>query len=382
MLEIELPARLQKRLSGGHPWVYRDQISGRVRARTGDWVRVRAGRFQAVGLWDADSAIGVRIFWRSGEPAAARIEARVRQALAARATLRSAETTAYRLLFGEGDGIPGVVVDVYGSVAVMMTYAACCETVVPWVADAIEGLGIVDCLVRRSADKNLSALFGRLDAPRFEVVECGVRFHVDLASGQKSGLFLDHRENRAALEPLCDGRSVLNLYAYTGAFSLYAARGGARSVVSVDSAKPACVAAEQNFELNGFETAHEVVAEDVTRYVERAQSRGEQFDVVICDPPSFAKHKGHVERAVNAYLKLNTAALRLVRDGGVYAAASCTSQVAPEVFRDVIARSAYHAKRDFAVIREAGHAVDHPVRLGHPEGRYLKFILGHVSRWE
>jgi 23S rRNA (cytosine1962-C5)-methyltransferase len=203
--------------------------------------------------------------------------------------------------------------------------------------------------------------------------------HVDWYLGQKTGLFLDHRENRRFMGDLCAGKRVLNLFSYTGAFSLYAARAGATSVTSVDISQPAARAARGNFELNGIDPEpHEFVAEDVFEFLERARQASTKYDVVICDPPSFANSRDQQKNALRAYVSVNSAGLRVLEENGIYAGASCTAQVSPDAFRGVLAEAAVNAKRRFQIFHDAGHAPDHPIFAGHPEGRYLKFIVGRA----
>jgi 23S rRNA (cytosine1962-C5)-methyltransferase len=211
------------------------------------------------------------------------------------------------------------------------------------------------------------------------VEEHGIRLAVDLFAGQKTGLFLDHRANRQTVAAHCADRRVLNLFAYTGAFSLHAARGGASHVTSVDIAGSAIAALRDNLALNGMDDArHELVAADVFAYLEEAAQRGRQFDLVISDPPSFAKRRDHLRQAQRAYVKLTASGLRVVKPGGLYAAASCTSQVGPAAFREALAEGARKAQSRLQIIHDAGQPCDHPVMAHHPEGRYLKFLLARV----
>jgi 23S rRNA (cytosine1962-C5)-methyltransferase len=381
---LELPAQLKRGLQAGHPWVYRDHVPRGFQAASGTWVKVRAGGYSAFALWDETSRIALRLFSELGVPDANWIRERVVQALALRKVLLDDQTSAYRLLYGEGDGIPGLTVDVYGSFAVIVTYADSLETVVPWVVRALAELLKLHGIVRRARVRDgeaprLEVLHGRLPPRDLIIAEHGLRMQVDLFLGQKTGLFLDHRENRRFLGALCGGKRVLNLFSYTGAFSLYAARAGAISVTSVDISQPAARAARANFELNGIDPEqHEFLSEDVFEFLERTRQMGKTYDVVICDPPSFANSRDQLKNALRAYVSVNSAGLRVLEPSGVYAAASCTSQVSVDAFRGVLAEAAVNAKRRFQVFHDAGHAPDHPISVGHPEGRYLKFIVGRA----
>jgi len=381
---LELPAQLKRGLQAGHPWVYRDHVPRGFQAPSGTWVKVRSGGYSAFALWDESSKIALRVFSERVVPDAAWVRERIVAALALRRALLDQQTSAYRLLYGEGDGIPGLTVDVYGAFAVIVTYAESLDVLVPWVVDALVELLKLHGVVRRARVRDgeppkLEVLHGRLPSRDLIISEHGVRMHVDLFSGQKTGLFLDHRENRRFLGELCAGKSVLNLFSYTGAFSLYAARAGASSVTSVDLSQPAARAARSNFELNGIDPEpHEFLAEDVFEFLERTRRAGKTFDVVICDPPSFANSRDQLKNALRAYVSVNSAGLRVLAAGGIYAAASCTAQVSSEALRGVLAEAAVNAKRRLQIVHDAGHAADHPIFAGHPEGRYLKFMVGRA----
>ena len=379
--DLELPRFLEAPLFAGHPWVYRDHVPREFRADSGTLVRIRAGSFSAFALWDAESQIALRVYSTRELPSASWVAERVRQAWELRSLVRSQETTAFRWLFGEGDGLPGVVVDLYGRFAVIALYADGLERIAAWVAEALRGTtelaGIL--LRRRGSDGGLEVVWGRRPPAELLVEEHGVRMCADLEAGQKTGLFLDHRENRRFVGSVAAGRRVLNLFSYTGAFSLHAALQGATHVTSVDVASGATAAARENFRLNGLDVdAHDFVVADVFEYLEQAKSDGRVFDLVISDPPSFAKSKQQQKQALRAYVKLNSLALRATAVGGLFAAASCTSQVGPEAFRQTLAEAASRAKRRLQIIHEAGQPADHPVFAQHLEGRYLKFMVGRA----
>lgn len=350
------------------------------RARHGDFVPVQSGRFEAFALWDEESPIALRVFSRSVRPDAAWVEARVEEAWQLRRRLLPPDTDAFRLLFGEGDGLPGVVVDVYAGFAVVIAYSSALARVVEWVVAALakhpDIRGVCERTTRRK--ERSSELRHRAGEPPPQLVmirEHGLSYEVDLAAGQKTGLFLDHRANRRFLRERAQGLRVLNLFSYTGAFSVSCAAGGASHVTSVDIAAPAIAAAERNFAHNGFGAErHLGVAADVFEFLERARAQGERWDLVIADPPSFASSRAELFSALRAYKKLHAASLSVLNEGGWYAAASCTSQVSPDAFRETIAAAAGRRHR-VTVLHEAAHDVDHPYGVGHLEGRYLKFVL-------
>jgi len=410
---LHLPDHLAAALAAGHPWIYRDHVPGRPDLRDGAWVRVEAGRAAALGLWAAEGAIAVRAFRRAtaGGPLAvpdrAWVEAAVARALDQRARLglgqgSPAATDAYRLLFGEGDGLPGLTVDRYGRYAIVKTYAdayrqpnsdahALLVAVVRALAAALRLRGVLSA---PHAGEPLAPLHGEMPPPEVTVREHGLAFLANLHEGQKTGLFLDHRENRATMRGLARGRRVANLFAYTGAFSLYALAGGAARAIDVDVAAAALGDAERNVRANAaaIEAAdpdggpatgrHATLALDLLadpavalRHPELAGS-----DLIVLDPPSLARHKGQRHAALRAYRRLNGAAMAALPDGGLLATASCTAQVGPEAFRGVLAEAAAEAGVDARVLHEAAHAGDHPVPLAFLEGRYLKFVVLRVDR--
>ena len=389
--EVTVNPALKARLAEGHPWVYRNQITTERRYPGGSWVRVRAAGWEGIGLWDASSPIAVRVFARSAVPDRRWVLERVRLAWALRAPVRAQDTTAFRWVFGESDGLPGITVDLYGPYAVIQTYADSVETLVPAVVEGLRGEApLRGVLIRRRAVQEdddardqtgkIERLWGEWPERDLTVREHGLIFKANLFAGQKTGLFLDHRENRLALQQLCAGRTVLNCFSYTGAFSAYAARGGATRVTSCDIAADAMADAQVNFSLNGFDPgSHEFVTADVFDLLERYAAARRTFDIVVLDPPSFARGRKHVEVAVRAYTRLNRLALECLAPGGLLVSASCTSQVSPEMFRGMLAAAAARAGKRLTLIQEAGQPADHPVAAHFPEGRYLKFVIGRVG---
>ncbi|HET9957362.1 MAG TPA: class I SAM-dependent rRNA methyltransferase [Polyangiaceae bacterium] len=382
---LRLPSSLAESLELGHPWVYRNHVPAGIELRSGTVVQVQCGAFQGYALWDETSPIALRILSRGTQPDRAWLRERLLEALALRASVLSHETTAARIVFGEGDGIPGLSVDLYDKFAVIITYADALDRFVADVAAILtEELALEGVLLRnrelQEGEGKVKLLSGRAAPERLIVREHGVKLWVELYAGQKTGMFLDHRENRAYVRGIAAGKRVLNLFSYTGAFSVNAALGGATQVISVDIASGALHAAAENFTLNEVpRDLHQEIAQDVFEYL-NSQRAAPTFDLVICDPPSFASSQKQKFAALRAYQRLNALGLSVVQPGGLYAAASCTAQVSPEDFRYVLSESAARAGVRFQIIHEAGQPQDHPIGIGHPEGRYLKFVVGRVLR--
>ena len=371
---LRLERALEGALASGHPWVYRNHLPAH-RLQTGDWVRLVAGRAEAVGVYDAEGQVAVRLFARERIPTAADLAARVEEALALRRRLLPPETDAYRLLFGEGDFLPGLVADRYGRYLVVKTYSAGVRrAVLPGVVKAL-GRALRPRGIALRDEEGLRPLYGEPPPPELTVRERGLRFVANLHAGQKTGLFLDQRENRQKVRELAAGARVLNLFAYNGGFSVYALAGGATFVRSVDVSAAALRDAERNVAQNGFTERHEAVVADVFEFLPR---HDERYDLVVVDPPALARKKAQRRAALRAYARLNALALARVRPGGLLATASCTAQVSPEAFREALAEAARRAGVRARVVHEAGHAPDHPLRPEFPEGRYLKFAVLQV----
>jgi 23S rRNA (cytosine1962-C5)-methyltransferase len=424
--ELSLPNHLKDRLQQGHPWVYRNHLETRLPLRTGDWVKLRCGGWTGYALWDNQGAIALRVFSTRYLPDQPWFKQRLQDAWDLRASLRQRDCSAYRWVFGEGDGLPGITIDLYGEFAVIQTYMESGQTLLKGLITALPQITPLRGILWRtqhlpeehtseatewggeipqpqdappeetwrktkllwgesppepgSQPVNLDANLDAATPNRLVVKEYGLQFQVNLATGQKTGLFLDHRENRHYVQSLSDGLSVLNCFAYTGAFSLYALRGGASHVTSVDIGKGLAAATQANLNLNDFAPErHQFVTADCFELLQSYVQQGRQFDLVILDPPSFAKNKQNQYAALRAYSKLNTLGLKCVKEQGLLVSASCTSQISPSAFTEMLGKAAATANRRLQLIYEAGQPVDHPVPAHFPEGRYLKFVVGKVT---
>jgi 23S rRNA (cytosine1962-C5)-methyltransferase len=381
---VVLAKNLTRSIREGHPWVYRDALGKPPRIADGALVDLREpeGKSVAVGYWDARSAIAVRILKAGPLPdPRAEVDARIRSALQRRLDrLDRSRTNAFRWIHGEADRLPGIHVDLYDDVAVVRFdgggAAAFYEGLGARLAEAAQPLELREVLDRQSGKR----LHGRGAPSRFEVLENGLRFEAAPGVGGKGGLFLDQRENREIVEKLARGRTMLNLFGYTGAFALYAARGGAKSTDTVDTAGPAIAAARRNFERNGLPAAQAGFhAADAFEFLEEAARRRRKWDLVVSDPPSFAPNRASLENARRAYTRLHRLALSVATPGGYFCAASCSSHVDRKEFLATVEAGAEKAGKRFLMEEVRGAGFDHPREAWFPEGDYLKFAVGRVK---
>ena len=370
----------------GHPWVYREGIVRPPKAlASGAAVELldEEGGFLGRGLWDAASPIAVRVVDHARGPAldAAALGARVARAIERRDGRFDADTTAYRLCNGEGDRVPGLVIDRYGDVAVVRLDTDAWDPhlagVVRAIAKPLAARGVRSIGKRVAGDgKKLEVIEGPAPPDRVLVREHGMAMEVDLSHGQKTGAFLDQRENRARVRALARGRPrVCNLFSYAGGFSIAAALGGAARVTSVDVAAAAHATAQRTFRANGVDPgAHAFVSADVFAFLDQARARGDRFDLIISDPPSFAPSERARPRAIQAYRRLHAAVAAVLEDGGVLCASSCSSHVNAEDFAATLDDMAL-GRSDLRLCDIFGQPDDHPSLPAWPEGRYLKFVV-------
>jgi 23S rRNA (cytosine1962-C5)-methyltransferase len=381
-----LRKRLGRAIRDGHPWLYADALDIPAGLTTGSIVDVvdPGGRVLGRGIYDAESPLAVRI-WTLGNEALdeALVHARVAAALALRqAVIDPMETTAYRLLHGEGDLLPGIVCDVYGDTAVVQldtpAVAEWLDTLVAAIHGQLPGIRrVLWKSGRRGAGvPSLRALVGEVPSKPLLVREHGMQLEVDVAQGHKTGLYLDQRENRQRVRALAAGRSVLNLCCYTGGFSVAAALGGAARTVNVDSAAPALAAAARNFAHNDIRLApHTFTQADVFDYLAAGR---ETFDLVVLDPPSLAASRDALPGALAAYTRLNTLALAHLAPNGLLLTCSCSSHVTEAQLVDVVAAAGRANGRSVRLAGVYGAGPDHPTLAAFPEGHYLKAVLAFV----
>lgn len=390
--KIYLKKGKEESLKRFHPWIF----SGAIQQTEGDIeegevVRVitAGGDFIAVGHYQIGS-IAVRVlsfndvvidnvFWKS----------RLQSAFDMRRSIGivdNPQNNTYRLVHGEGDNIPGLVIDVYGDTAVMQAHSVGIhqerlaianslvevagtriknvyyksETTLPYKAD----LGQEDGFIYGGSDDNVA-------------MENGLKFHVDWLKGQKTGFFVDQRENRLLLEQFSRGKKVLNMFCYTGGFSFYAMRGGAQLVHSVDSSAKAIELTTRNVDMNfPGDSRHEAFCEDAFKYLDRM---GDRYDLIILDPPAFAKHRGALHNALKGYTRLNLKAFEKIQRGGILFTFSCSQVVTKDNFRNAVFTAAALAGRKVRILHQLHQPADHPINIFHPEGEYLKGLVLYVE---
>lgn len=378
---VEVRPRAVVAVRRGHPWVYRDQLTDTPSAPAGQEVRVVGpdGATLGHGLFEPDSPIAVRL-WTRGDASVSDglLEARLDRALAWRTALfPPPNTTAYRLVHGEGDRTPGFVVDRYEHVAVLRTDGDAAARRVDWFVRAlwprVRATGVT-VLALRAAGARPVAIEGTLPET-VDVREHGVPLRVDLVAGQKTGAFLDQRENRVRVGALARGRRVLNLFSYQGGFSLTAALGGAVHTTSVDLAARAHATAQVSFRLAGVDPAkHAFVTADAFTFLDQAGRAGKTWDLVVSDPPSFAPSEKARPSALASYRRLHRACAAVLAPGGILCAGSCSSHVDATAFLATLDDDAL-GRADLCLRETFGPPADHPTLPGWPEGRYLKFAV-------
>ena len=389
MKQVYLKRGKEESLLRFHPWVF----SGAIHhlddgIEEGDVVRVvsEKGVFIAVGHYQQGS-ISVRVltfndveiddaFWHS----------RIQSALNMRQDIglaNSSNTNAFRLVHGEGDLLPGLIIDVYDKTAVMQAHSIGMHMSRHAIAKALAEVmkGRIENIYYKSEttlpfmEPENGFLLGNSDDNI--AIENGLRFYVDWLRGQKTGFFVDQRENRALLEKYAKGKRVLNMFCYTGGFSFYAMRGGAQLVHSVDSSAKAIELTRRNVELNfPGDPRHEAFCEDAFKYLD---SSSHTYDLIILDPPAFAKHRGALHNALKGYTRLNEKAFEKIEKGGILFTFSCSQVVSKDHFRNAVFTAAAQAKRKVRILHQLLQPADHPINIYHPEGEYLKGLVLYVE---
>ncbi|MBR3512824.1 MAG: class I SAM-dependent rRNA methyltransferase [Bacteroidaceae bacterium] len=392
MTTIHLRRGKEESLRRFHPWIF----SGAVhhidgQPAEGDLVRVvtSEGQYIATGHWQIGS-ITVRVLTFDDEPVDALFwQRRLSVAYQARQAMGLCQqhNNTFRLVHGEGDNLPGLIIDIYGPTAVMQAHSVGMHMCRQEIAEALQqvmGERVRNIFYKSETTLPFKAGLGQENgfllggSPENVAVENGLKFHIDWLRGQKTGFFVDQRDNRSLLEHYSNGRRVLNMFCYTGGFSVYAMRGGAQLVHSVDSSAKAVELVNQNVALNfAGDQRHEAFAEDAFKYLERMQPH--QYDLIILDPPAFAKHKDALHNALKGYTRLNAKAFEKIQPGGILFTFSCSQAVSKEQFRMAVFTAAAQSGRRVRILHQLHQPADHPINIYHPEGEYLKGLVLYVE---
>jgi 23S rRNA (cytosine1962-C5)-methyltransferase len=385
--EMILKKGREAALLRGHPWVFSGAIAAvKGKPGAGDIVLAKdsGGKPLALGFFNPRTDIALRILTRNCEEKITPSfwQDRLNAVRRLRQRIINEQTNAYRLINAEGDGFPGLIVDVYGSTLVLSITTAGVQKQKNHILDALISQLKPERIYEKSGGRSRSLegledriglVCGNSETGHVEIMENGLKFEVDIVTGQKTGFFLDQRINREKIGALSRDASILNCFSYTGAFSVYCAEGGAKRVVSLDISKPACLTAKRNLQLNWFSAEdYPVIETDVFDYLRSTQ---ESFDMIILDPPAFAQAKKDMPKAARGYKEINLQALKHLVRGGMLATFSCSNFIEEDFFGKIILGAARDAGTDLQLVARLAAGPDHPVLLGHPEGHYLKGLL-------
>ena len=379
-----------KNVRARHPWVFSGAVQHvKGKPQSGETVEVRAanGDLLGLGAWSPDSQIQVRLWTvADGKIDHEFFVQQIRQALEYRQQLGIPQrNSGYRLLNAESDGLPGVVVDVFGDWLVMQALTTGAEYWKHTIADAllevIPAKGIyersdVEVRKKEGLETTTGILKGDTPPAHIDIVEEGRHYRVDVLNGHKTGFYLDQRDNRSVLQHYAQGKTVLNCFSYTGGFSIAALQGGAEKAINIDASQPALDIAAQTATLNGFQPERmENICGDVFKLLREYRNEGRQFDMVVLDPPKFAENRKQLDKAARGYKDINLLGFKLLRPGGLLFTFSCSGLMESGLFQKIVADAAVDAGCDARILRKLDQATDHPTRLAFPEGYYLKGLV-------
>ena len=386
-LAVKLSARGEQYVLQGHPWVFSDSIAKINKdASTGDLAIIfgrKKNKMIGIGLYDAESPIRIKMIYCSSVPVIvddAFFQRKIEAAYQKRRSLLQTNTNSYRLLFGENDGFPSFIADVYDKVLVIKLYSEIWLSYLKSILESLIVISETDTVVLRLSRglqqsnnhqfKDGDVLYGELNDEVIQFVEHGVYFSANVIKGHKTGYFLDHRENRRQVGLLSKGKTVLDVFSYAGGFSVHALANGAKEVTSTDISEQALDIAKQNAMLNNYSGKHITITGDAFQVLEQLIAQQKSFDVVVIDPPSFAKQQSEVQLAKKKYAQLASLGVRLTAKQGLLVLASCSSRVSANSFYDINAQTLIASGRRFDIVQKTQHDSDHPI--GFPEGAYLK----------
>lgn len=386
-LAVKLTPKGEKHLHSRHPWIFDRSIdkctAGGVAGDIAIIYGAKSNKIIGVGLYDPHSPIRIKMLVYGGGAMinAGWITDKFNQARQLRSDLLRTDTDSYRLVYGENDGLPGLIIDVYAHVAVVKLYSMIwqpyLQIVIDAIVDIVEPGGIVLRLSRLVSKESQElndgdVIYGTLDDPEVIFREHGLRFAAHVLKGHKTGYFLDHRHNRHRIGQLAKGKTVLDIFAYAGGFTVHALAGGALSATSLDISAQALSMAQNNVVLNGLQARHEIMAIDAFDGMQQLEQEGRIFDIVIVDPPSFAKSAKDIDKAIHSYRRLAGLAIPLVARGGILLCASCSSRVSSDDFFQLVIDELDQSGRRYSILDRTYHDSDHPI--GFKEGAYLKSI--------
>ncbi len=384
--KVKLKRDLVRKINQGNPWIFEDALVDIPDAPAGSICKLldKKNKVVAFGYIYPQSQLCFRILdVRDKVPNEELVRERIENAISIRRPLLTADSNSCRLINGEGDLLPGLVVDVFNKVAVLQL-----DGPGPMgfydrkkIAEFLYEILNLECVffkARHNSEQESELLIGELKSQQVEFLENGASFSCDVIKGQKTGFFLDQRDNRFLIRKYAKDLSVLNMFSYTGGFSINAGIGGAKMVTSVDISKPASENAELNWKLNDLPAVHEAVAENCFDFIQKAMDQKKKWDMVIVDPPSFAPSQKTLDKAVNSYEKVFTESLRLVSKEGYFAASSCSSHITHEMLLEICQNAISKARRRARVLYIGGQGTDHPFPLALTEMRYLKFFLFRI----
>ena len=386
-IAFKLKPAAERMVKKGHPWIFEGGIIKQSsEGKAGDLAIIydnKKNKFLACGLYDPESAIRIKVlqFHKAATIDSKWFESKIKAAFAIRQPLLLTDTNSYRLIYGENDGMPGFIADVYKDITVVKLYSPVWLPYLQEILPLLQQISKCNTIVLRLSRsmqaranneglKDGQVLYGTLKDEVVIFREGGILFSANVIKGHKTGYFLDHRQNRIKTGELSEGKKVLDVFSYAGGFSVHALANGATEVVSIDISAKALEMASENALLNPHKGVHKTMTVDAFKGLEQLNKDGEQFDIVIIDPPSFAKKASEMDGAIKSYRRLATAGVKLVKEGGLLVLASCSSRISAALFFENIEKSLNASRREYILKEKTYHDIDHPI--GFAEGAYLK----------
>lgn len=390
-MQLVLKKGEEKRIQSGHPWIFSNELAKVEKSDPGEIVEVFDFRHQFIGrgYYNPHTLIAVRLLTRDKEEEINPefFKKRINTAIKYRQQI-SPQDSSYRLVYSEADGLPGLIIDKYDKNLVLQILTAGMQKWQETIIQILIDLTKPDSIYTRN-DSNFRVLeglpqenklvYGKLNSP-IVINQDGCKFKVDITSGQKTGFFFDHRDNRKSLASLVTGKKILDLFCGTGPWSVYAAKYGAKEVLSIDSSESAIALAKENAKLNQVEKICHFKVEEAFDALKNLKEDNQLFDIVILDPPAFAKSKSHIPTAIKGYREINQLAMQLIHPGGYLVTSSCSYHISREMFIEMLTDAAERAKVGLRLIRIGQQALDHPIVLSIPETEYLKCITVQIFR--